>query len=94
VHPWLTSLREDILLAKIPMASRPPPLPTELMVARGPHHSIEDREGWIQRTEGARMHGPITASTARLIDRILQDRASKGLSNPGSVLKVANVPVA
>ncbi|KAH7348969.1 hypothetical protein BKA65DRAFT_455485 [Rhexocercosporidium sp. MPI-PUGE-AT-0058] len=94
VHPWLMSLREDILFAKIPMASRPPPLPTELMVARGPHHDIKDREGWIQRTEGARMHGPITASTARLLDRIRQHRASEGLSNSGSLLEVANVQVA
>ncbi|PQE28395.1 domain containing protein [Rutstroemia sp. NJR-2017a BBW] len=77
VHPWLMSLREDIVKAKL--VARPQPYSAweeELMVGEGPEHDIELKEEWL---EGRGIRRPFTAiqaaSNARILARI---RASRG----------------
>lgn len=50
VHPWLMSMREDILKA-MGVQDQPVPLVTELMVnSNGPEQlMIEDKENWIEQ---------------------------------------------
>lgn len=59
VHPWLVSLRDDILQAKRVGLWYPLSLPTEFMVKIRPGSlMIEDKKSWIQR-----MHSkPVPAS--------------------------------
>ncbi|KFY31394.1 hypothetical protein V493_01145 [Pseudogymnoascus sp. VKM F-4281 (FW-2241)] len=54
VHPWLMSLREDILTAKRVGLYYPPSLPTELMVTTLPSMlMIADKKSWILRMRAA-----------------------------------------
>ncbi|KAI9643834.1 hypothetical protein NHQ30_007185 [Ciborinia camelliae] len=71
VHPWLMSLRKDILKAKA--VARPQPYsasaPTEWMVNKGPEHKIEEKEGWI-RDHGGGLARTMPASTDAILNRI------------------------
>jgi hypothetical protein len=75
VHPWLMSLRDDILEAKT--VARPQPYPVsdvfEWMVNQGPEHTIEEKKGWI-REHGGGPRLPMPASTAAMIERIRASR--------------------
>ncbi len=66
VHPWLMSLRDNILKAKT--VSRPQPYSasasTEWMVDKVPEHKIEEKKSWI-RGHGGGPPRPMPASTAR-----------------------------
>jgi len=53
VHPWLMSLRENILKAKTIALGYPRSLPAEFLVQNGPEMMrIEDKEYWIRRMRG------------------------------------------
>ncbi|KAK3934510.1 hypothetical protein QBC46DRAFT_368162 [Diplogelasinospora grovesii] len=75
VHPWLMSLRGDILEAKT--VARPQPYSalasTEWMVDKGPEHKIEEKESWI-REHGGGPPRTMTASTAAILNRIRASR--------------------
>jgi hypothetical protein len=75
VHPWLMSLRHDILKAKT--VARPLPyfasVPAEWMVGEGPEHRIEEKKSWIEWHGGGRLH-PLGPASAAAMARI---RASK-----------------
>ncbi|KFY36773.1 hypothetical protein V494_04982 [Pseudogymnoascus sp. VKM F-4513 (FW-928)] len=75
VHPWLMSLREDILKAKT--VARPQPYPAlalnEWMVKGGPEHKMEEKDSWI-RGHGGGLPRTMPASTAAIIDRIRASR--------------------
>lgn len=75
VHPWLMSLRGDILKAKT--VARPQSYsalaPIEWMVDKGPEHQITDKESWI-REHGGGPPRPMPASTAAILSRIRASR--------------------
>jgi hypothetical protein len=73
VHPWLMSLREDILKAKTIALGYPLSLPTEFMVMtnRPDRLMIEDKEGWIQRMGGGSKPNTVPAS---ILNRLRRDR--------------------
>ncbi|KUJ18862.1 uncharacterized protein LY89DRAFT_717382 [Mollisia scopiformis] len=75
VHPWLMSLREDILQAKKVVNYYPQPMPTDFMViGMVPDNiRIEDKQYWI---EGFRPGGrlPRNAHEASIIDRLRRPR--------------------
>ena len=75
VHPWLMSLREDILKAKT--VARPQPYSalalTEWVVNKGPEHKIEEKESLI-REHGGGPPRTIPASTAAILNRIRASR--------------------
>ncbi|KAK3933468.1 hypothetical protein QBC46DRAFT_402156 [Diplogelasinospora grovesii] len=75
VHPWLMSLREDILKAKMLSIYEPYSVvaSTEWMVDEGPEHMIMEKKRWIQEHGG----GPpqvLSASALAIIDRIRASR--------------------
>jgi hypothetical protein len=61
VHPWLMSLREDILKAKTTALGYPRSMPTEFLVENGPDMMIEDKQHWIRRVRGDPPPIPIPA---------------------------------
>ncbi|KAH6658186.1 hypothetical protein BKA67DRAFT_689361 [Truncatella angustata] len=75
VHPWLVSLRDDVLRAKTvarfqaySVSAR-----TEWMVDKGPDHKIEEKQSWIEKHRS----GPprmIPGSTAAILNRIRANR--------------------
>jgi hypothetical protein len=75
VHPWLMSLRHDILKAKT--VARPQPysalVPTKWVVSGGPQHKIEEREGWIREHDNPQSRS-IPGSTAAILARIRASR--------------------
>lgn len=75
VHPWLMSLREDILKAKT--VARPQPYSAlalnEWMVKGGPEHKMEEKDSWI-REHGGGPPRTMPSSTAAIIDRIRASR--------------------
>lgn len=75
MHPWLMSLRPDILLAKT--VARPQPYPASVamawMVDNGPEHKLEEKQSWIQGHGGGPPR-PIPASTAAILERIRASR--------------------
>lgn len=75
VHPWLMSLRGDILKAKTVARPQPYPAsaPTKWMVDRGSEHKIEVQESWVREHGG----GPprvVPASTAAILERLRASR--------------------
>jgi hypothetical protein len=62
VHPWLMSLREDVLQAKKVALWYPSSLPTEFLVKNGPKMMIEDKEHCIRRMRGDPPDHPVPAS--------------------------------
>ncbi len=73
VHPWLISLRDDILKAKTALLYDPASLPTDWMVGQGPNHMIREKKAWIQRHGG----GPprvLSPSSAAILERIRASR--------------------
>lgn len=91
-HPWLVSLRRSVDLQRTAQHWHPPS--AELMVDAGSQIRVNEKDDWIMKTEGARMCGPITESTARLLDKMRKERESRGKTGPVSVSEVANVSVA
>jgi hypothetical protein len=75
VHPWLMSLREDILKAKTVTRFQPNPASASMkwMVNGGPEHRIEEKESWI-REHGGGPPRPVPASTAAILARIRASR--------------------
>ena len=69
MHPWLMSLRDDIVKAKAvaPFEAYPASVPIEWMVSRGPEHRIQEKKSWVED------HGPprpIDAATLAIVNRI------------------------
>ncbi|OBT65800.1 hypothetical protein VE03_03314 [Pseudogymnoascus sp. 23342-1-I1] len=84
VHPWLMSLREDILKAMTNFLGYPPSLPTEFMVSKGPDMLwIEDKERWLQWNGGSPKppRFPIPPSFLNKLrrDRLAKQEAQKAL---------------
>jgi len=72
VHPWLMSLRGDILKAKTIALGYPPSLPTEFMVKNGPERMmIEDKEHWIREMRGGPWPSTLPAS---ILSRLRRNR--------------------
>lgn len=70
VHPWLMSLREDILKAMSLFLGYPQSLPTEFMVTGGPDILwIDDKEDWIRRIVGGPPRHPIPVSILNRLRR-------------------------
>ncbi|KAL3424026.1 hypothetical protein PVAG01_03307 [Phlyctema vagabunda] len=84
VHPWLMSLREDILKAKT--ISRAGPYPAsaskEWMVCQGawgPDIHVEEKESWLRKHgdgSGSGLPRPVPGSTAAILARIRDSRKS------------------
>jgi len=72
MHPWLMSLRPDILLAKT--VARPYAYPGlgefEWMVDQGPEHQLEEKKEWV------RAHGPPPPVPASFIAFRARQRAN------------------
>jgi hypothetical protein len=73
VHPWLMSLRGDILKAKTVMLGYSPSLPTEFMVIIGPNMMIKEKEDWIRRLRGDPPPN-LLPSDLRILERIRASR--------------------
>jgi hypothetical protein len=72
VHPWLMSLRGDILKAKTIILGYPSSMPTEFMVKSGPEFMmIEEKEHWIQGMRGGPRPSTIPAS---ILNRLRRNR--------------------
>jgi hypothetical protein len=75
VHPWLISLREDVLKRKT--VARPQPYSAlgladlKWMVDEGPEHKIEEKQSWIQEHSPPR---PMTASSIAILEKICARR--------------------
>ena len=70
VHPWLMSLRGDILKAKAVALGYPSSMPTEFMVKNGPEHMmIEEKEYWIQGRRGGPRSSTVPASILHRLRR-------------------------
>jgi hypothetical protein len=71
VHPWLMSLREDILQAKKVALWYPSSLPIKFLVKNGPNMMIEDKEYWIRRIHGDPPDHPVPAY---ILNRLRRNR--------------------
>ncbi|KAK1778529.1 hypothetical protein QBC45DRAFT_376655 [Copromyces sp. CBS 386.78] len=93
VHPWLMSLRGDIFKAKIVSRQMPyygdSPEKDTWMVDLRLHCSnpleIDEKREWV-RSHSRRTHGPLTASDAKMLERIRADMAEKrAMRNEGGI---------
>lgn len=75
MHPWLMSLRPDILLSKTIARPQPYPMAAGMawMVSEGPEHKVEEKESWVQ-AHGGGPPRPMPASTAAFLARIRASR--------------------
>ena len=74
VHPWLLSLRNDIVKAKAvaPFYAYPVSVPTEwIVVTTGPEHKIQEKKSWV---EGHSPPCPMDAATLAVVNRIRASR--------------------
>ena len=72
VHPWLMSLREDILRAKRVALGYPVTMPTEWMINSSPGSTmIEDKEKRMQQLRGHPRSHNVPAS---ILDRLRRNR--------------------
>ncbi|OIW23548.1 hypothetical protein CONLIGDRAFT_719174 [Coniochaeta ligniaria NRRL 30616] len=93
VHPWLMSLRQDILKAKT--VARPQPYPAsgfEWMVDEGPKHKIEEKKNWIYEHGGRPLSALTIASAARHLERIraLRNRERQDSAKQDSATHLAD----
>ncbi|KAI1850159.1 hypothetical protein JX266_004538 [Neoarthrinium moseri] len=75
VHPWLMSLRDDILKAKqvAQFQMYPVPAAKEWMVEQGPYHDILEKESWVQRY-GDGPPRQLSASSQAFLEKIRRSR--------------------
>ncbi|KAH8194090.1 hypothetical protein TruAng_011740 [Truncatella angustata] len=66
VHPWLMSLRDDIVRAKSVARTGGFPSRTRYMVTQGPRHVIEERGMWMDRHGAGRAQPPMPISAGLL----------------------------
>lgn len=66
VHPWLMSLRDEIVRAKSVARTGGFPSGTRYMVTQGPRHVIEERGMWIDRHGAGRAQPPMPMSAGLL----------------------------